>query len=99
MKKLIIIFSILAVISCNQTSDYKNLFKAAKEKTDNGNYSEAIDILDDIIKIKPDFDSAFVERAFNFLHIDKPKNALEDANKAIEIKYDNISAYFIRGMI
>jgi len=99
MKKLIIIFSILTVISCNQSSDYRELFNSAKEKTDNNNYSEAINILDDVIKIKPDFDSAYVERAYNYLQIEKPENALKDANKAIEIKYDNLSAYFIRGMI
>lgn len=99
MKKLIILLSILILTSCNEQSDYKDLFNSAKEMTDNGKYSEAIDLLDGVIKLKPDFDSAYVERAYNYLQINKPEIALEDANKAIEIKYDNISAYFIRGMI
>ena len=99
MKKLIILLSILVLVSCNQQSDYKVLFNSAKEKTDNGKYSEAIDLLDNVIKLKPDFDSAYIERAYNYLQINKPEIALEDANKAIEIKYNNISAYFIRGMI
>ena len=99
MKRLIIILKILIVISCNQASDYKDLFKSAKSETDNGNYTKAIDLLSDIIKLKPDFDSAYVERAYNLLHIDKPEKALKDANRALEIKFNNISAYFVRGMI
>lgn len=99
MKKLIILLSILILTSCNEQSDYKELINSAKEMTDNGKYSEAIGLLDDVIKLKPDFDSAYVERAYNYLQINKPEVALEDANKAIEIKYDNISAYFIRGVI
>jgi tetratricopeptide (TPR) repeat protein len=95
----ILILCILTIISCNQSSDCKSLFKSAKKETINENYSEAIDVLDDIIDIKPNFDSAYVERAFNLLRIDKPNKALEDANKAIELSYGNIKAYLIRGMI
>lgn len=99
MKKLIIFCSILILVSCNQKSDYKALFKLAKEETKNRKYKEAIDLLDDVIKIKDDFDSAYVERAYNYLQIEKPERALENANRAIEIKFDNNRAYIIRGKI
>lgn len=99
MKFYLIFFSLIFLVSCDQKSDYKDLFITAMEKTDSEEYSVAIDLLDDVIKIKPDFDSAYVERAFNYLQIKKPENALKDVNKAIELKYNNISAYFIRGMI
>ena len=99
MNKLIILFSVLFLVSCNQSSDYMDLFHSAKEKTNNGDYSEAIDLLNDIIKLKPDFDSAYTERAYNYLQIEKPKIALKDVNKAIKINFNNISAYYTRGMI
>lgn len=69
------------------------------KKTDIGDYSEAINLLDDVIKLEPAFDSAYVERAFNNLQIDKLEKALEDANKAIDLNYKNKGAYFVRGMI
>lgn len=99
MKKIIGIFSLLFLISCNNTSDYKELFHKSIEITDQGKHTEAIDLLDDVIKLKPDFDSAYVERAFNYLQIEQPEKALKDVNKAIGINFNNVTAYFVRGLI
>lgn len=99
MKKSIYLLSLLIIVSCNKQSNYLDLFHSAKEKSDDGKYSEAINILDDAIRLKPDFDSAYVEIAYNYLKIEKPESALLNANKAIELKHNNMSAYFVRGLI
>ncbi|MBX2845675.1 MAG: hypothetical protein KTR13_05610 [Saprospiraceae bacterium] len=104
MTKFTLLFSILILVACNQKSDYKDLdyqelFNSAKEEADNGNHSKAIGLLNKALTLKPDFDSAYVERAYNYLQIQKPETALEDVNKAMEIEYDNISAHYTRGLI
>lgn len=99
MKIQTLIFSILFLVSCNQLTDYKESFQLAKYETDKGKYTEAIALLDKIIQSEPDFDSAYAERAYNYLLIEKPEQAIQDVNKAIEINFNNIDAYFIRGLI
>ena len=62
MKKLFLFISIISFFACSQkTNDYKELYKLALTETDNENFDEAIDYLDQVIKIKPDFDSAYAE--------------------------------------
>lgn len=100
MKRIpLIIVCAIIVISCNQISDYKKSFQLAKIKTANKDYKEAIDLLDKIISLEPNFDSAYIERSYNYLQINKPEQALTDINQAIQINFTNISAYFIRGLI
>lgn len=90
----------LILLSCkNDSRNYSELFQAAIEKTDNENYIDAIPLLNKVIVLKPDFDSAYIERAYNLLQIDQPEKALSDVNKAIEINYQNVSAYYTRAMI
>ncbi|PCI93477.1 MAG: hypothetical protein COB15_16300 [Flavobacteriales bacterium] len=100
MKKIFLLISIITFFACNQKSnDYKELYKLALTETDNGNFDEAIDYLDQVIKIKPDFDSAYAERSYNYLSIDEAELALKDADKAVKLNYNNTCALYYRGMI
>lgn len=100
MKKLFLLISICSFFACSQkTNDYKELYQLAITETDNGNFNEAIDYLDQVINIKPNFDSAYAERAYNYLNIDEPDLALKDANKAVTLNYNNACALYYRGMI
>jgi tetratricopeptide (TPR) repeat protein len=100
MKKLFLLISIISFFACSQkTNDYKELYQLALTETDNGNFDEAIDYLDQVIKIKPEFDSAYAERAYNYLSIDEAELALKDADKAISYNYNNTCALYYRGMI
>lgn len=100
MKKLFLLISIISFFACSQkTNDYKKLYQLALTETDNGNFDEAIDYLDQVIKIKPDFDSAYAERAYNYLSVDEPELALKDADKAVSLNYNNTCALYYRGMI
>ena len=99
MNRIFAILIFLFCISCNAGSDYKELFKQANIETDNENYGGAITLLNRVVKLSPDFDSAYAERAYNYYMLDNADRALRDANKALELNYNNITAYYYRALI
>ena len=99
MKNTLLTIIVVFVCACQQNTDYQSLFRLALDKSEEGNYSDAIDLLDNVISIKPNFDSAYAERAYNYLQKNEPDKALLDADKAIDIQFGNIDAFYIRGLI
>lgn len=100
MKTLFIILSIICIYACSQeTTGYRELYQQALFETDTGNFEKAIDYLNQVIDIKPNFDSAYAERAYNYLSINEPQKALIDADKAVNLNFNNFSSKYYRGMI
>jgi tetratricopeptide (TPR) repeat protein len=99
MNRILAILTLMCCLSCNAGSDYKEIFKQANIETDNENYNGAITLLNRVVKLNPDFDSAYAERAYNYYMLDKADLALINVNKALEINYNNITAYYYRALI
>jgi tetratricopeptide (TPR) repeat protein len=87
------------LFGCKENTEYRKLYKLANIETDNEKYDKAIKLLDQVITLKPNFDSAYTERSYNYLFTDKIDLALLDANKAIELAPNNKCALYYRGMI
>jgi tetratricopeptide (TPR) repeat protein len=96
IKTIFIIVGLFSMISCNKHLDKQVAFSKAKELTDKKDYKEANKILCQIIDQFPDFDSAYVERGYVNIGLNKIEGALDDVNKAIELNRNNVSAYFVR---
>lgn len=99
MKTKTFLLGILFIASCSQRVDYRELFRQSKEKTKEGAYQEAIYDLDKVIAAQPDFDSAYVERAYNYLYLEEIPQAMKDARTAIELNPLNMGGYYMRGRI
>ncbi|WP_394751344.1 tetratricopeptide repeat protein [Spongiimicrobium salis] len=56
--------------------------------SDDENYLEAIRICDEIIKIDPNYDRVYFERAMVFLNQEKPKLAIKDFKKLLKLNPD-----------
>jgi tetratricopeptide (TPR) repeat protein len=98
--KVAFLYIILTFLIASCTSTNKSdLFEKAKSKSENSEYKEAIKYLDKLIKHHPDFDSAFVERAYVNHWLGNFNQALADANKAIELNRKNNYAFLVRAWI
>ena len=62
-------------------------------------YEEAIQQLDMVIRVLPEFAQAYHYRGLAFYHDEQEDKALEDFNKAIELKPDFAEAYRNRGVL
>ena len=71
--------------SSSQTKDPAELIKQAKSKQATGAYDEAIDALDQALKINSSHEQAYYQKGLIYEEWDKRKEALEAYQKAVEI--------------
>ncbi|XP_022648844.1 hsc70-interacting protein-like [Varroa jacobsoni] len=69
----------------------------AAEATGEGNLDAALSLYTEAIKLSPKSAALFAKRAQILLKMKKPKNAIKDASKAIDLNPDQPLAYRIRG--
>lgn len=100
MKKKTLIFIICSILiaSCKNDSSKQELFNTSKEYSDKQDFNNSLKTLKRLIKLYPDFDSAYVERGFVRLQLNVLEKALTDLNKAIDLNNSIISGYFVRAM-
>jgi tetratricopeptide (TPR) repeat protein len=58
-----------------------------------GQYDKAVDALKEAIKLKPDYESAYVSLAFNYERMGQYDNAIEAYQEAIKLQPDDPSPY------
>ena len=71
--------------SSSQTKDPAELIKQAKSKQATGAYDEAIDALDQALRINPSYEQAYYQKGLIYEEWDRRKEALEAYQKAVEI--------------
>ena len=63
-----------------------------------GNYRQAIEDLNRVIEIRPDYAEAYINRGAAYNGLGNYKQAIEDYDRAIKIKLDFVEAYYNRGV-
>lgn len=87
MKNLVFLITLLLLIgSCGPKEDYLQKFHEALELTDKEEYEKAIDELNHVIDLAPEFDSAYVERAYVYMILGNLDEALIDVKKSGQTK-------------
>ena len=95
-----VFFFLVFLYSCSNQEDYKSLYNQAIVETDNENYTEAIDLLNQSINLNSEFDSAYAERAYcHYVVAEELNLALEDIEKAVKINFKNFQFKYLRGLI
>ncbi|OQR79847.1 heat shock 70kD protein binding protein-like [Tropilaelaps mercedesae] len=69
----------------------------ASEASNEGNLDEALKLWTEAIKLNPKGSALFAKRAQVLLNMNKPKNAIKDASRAIELNPDQPLAFRVRG--
>ncbi len=95
---IIALYVLVCCTGCAELDKTKSLDDAIA-MTDKKDYTSALELLNKIIKKYPDFDSALVERAYVYLELENNAAGLEDADKAIDLKYLNTNGYFVRALL
>ena len=85
----------MAFVGCTNKID--KLFNKAQTLEQNGKYIEAIEILDKVIELKPDFLGAYINRGANYAELGKYKMAIENYEQAVKIDSTNQLALFNLG--
>jgi tetratricopeptide (TPR) repeat protein len=80
---------LLLIYSCG---GHKSSFSDAQKDINDKNYKEAIEILSNIIKEQPSFDSAYLERAYAYMVLGDIQNSSNDYNHIIVNPSFKISA-------
>lgn len=99
MKQFYALSILLLILGCSEEKDYKTLFQEAKALTLDEKYQESLEVLNKIIELNPEFDSAYAERAFCYLKLNEIDLALDDADKAVNMDRNNVKSRFVRGLI
>lgn len=81
---------------CSTQIDKSTNFREAQKLIDQQDYQASLKLLDIVIKNYPDFDSAYMERGFVKYCMEMYESGIEDCNKALEINYANLNAYYYR---
>lgn len=76
--------------------DYKYYTNLGIEKTNTGDFNEALEALDKAAELKPDYALAYFSKAVVFHNLNQLQAAYENYTKAIELKPDMIDAYYNR---
>ncbi|HQL09478.1 MAG TPA: tetratricopeptide repeat protein [Lentisphaeria bacterium] len=63
------------------------------------NPEKAIEYLDNVIKLEPNYASTYVNRGAVYSNLGQTQRAIEDFNKAIRLEPDNALAYYNRGAV
>jgi tetratricopeptide (TPR) repeat protein len=80
LMKTLRLFILLLICSCTgQNLSFDNAKKLIKEK----DYKGAIEILNKILKEKPTFDTAYIERAYAYMMIGDIRNSFNDYDRAM----------------
>ncbi|MBF0540923.1 MAG: tetratricopeptide repeat protein [Nitrospirae bacterium] len=64
----------------------------------NGNYEDAINHFNKIIKVNPQYSDAYYNRGNSYYCLGNYQHAINDYNKAIELKPQNVESYYSRGL-
>lgn len=86
---------ILLFISCNTTPE--EYYDLAYKKAENGNYKEAIELLDKAIQKHPEFRPGLVQRGFCKMQLNQDLEASKDFNAILKFDADNTLALFNLG--
>ena len=101
----ILLAGLLLTASCgdnrqtNIEPEYRSIYKAALVYADHNDYDKAIEGLEQVITLKPDFDSAYVEMAYNYLLINNLEKAKGYVEEAVKINPKNNGAQYCRAMV
>lgn len=91
-KKILLFIIILAFVGCTNKVD--KLFNKAQILEQNGKYLEAINILDKVIELKPDFLGAYINRGADYAELGMYKKAIENYKQVIKLDPKNQLALF-----
>lgn len=99
--KASVVYFILTFISVQVFGQFtaREYYKFGKSKFDEGKYFEAVDFLDNAIKLDPGYENAIFIRAESFLALEKYSLAVDDYTKVIISRktYDSYTAqYFLK---
>ena len=86
------------LIEINSNMSVEEYINRGIERRDSNNYNGAISDFTAAIRIKPDFDFAYYQRAYAKEKLKDYYGAIKDLSKAIELKPDYAMAYSNRGV-
>ncbi|MFH1119782.1 MAG: hypothetical protein V1775_08150 [Bacteroidota bacterium] len=100
MRKFIIIFLALVIISSDGFSQYKasDYLKAALVATRNKNYSQAVLLCDAAINLNNTYETAYFYRGYNKFLMKDYSGALIDFSVVIDLNAENLDAYLYRAL-
>lgn len=95
--QIILIFSFIPFF-CNAQSDKELLYEEARSYLDAEEYQLALEVLTELTKEHPDFDTAWVEQGYAYLGLRQPAQAIIVLDTAIRIDSNNLGAFFVRAI-
>jgi tetratricopeptide (TPR) repeat protein len=96
IEKLLLIALVLTTYSCSPSDE--ELMEQAAKYEQNGNYSQAIETLDEIINQSPDNLGAYINRGTYKSHLELFEEANEDYFAALKLDESNTMALFNLGV-
>ncbi len=99
---IIQVFFVIFLFACSQKalkdSRFENLIIDAQKNIENGNYSKALILIKDAIKLDSSQSIAFLVRGKINSLLENDSSAIKDYTKAIHLNPQNTSAYFHQGV-
>lgn len=101
----IILISLLVLMYINSTAqeinntEYPELFLKGKNSYDNGEYAQAKDLFNELIKKQPDYAEAFYYLGLTYVQLDKLTDAINELEQASSINTTNVKYQLTYGNI
>ena len=84
-------------IQVNSDNQFIDFFLEGKRKNGEGNYQEAIQLLNKALSINPKYWDAYHARGFSYENLEDYQSAINDYNRALEINPNSAKTYSNRG--
>ncbi|MBU0764553.1 MAG: tetratricopeptide repeat protein, partial [Bacteroidetes bacterium] len=97
MKKVFLIVTLGIISSALFAQNAEELFNKAESKARGGNFEEAIDLYTSAINADPEYENAYLRRAFAYINIKDYEKAVADYTAIIKNNPDHTFAYLSRG--
>ena len=82
-----------------QTTEAQTFLTRGKQAFERGDYRGAVEAFSGAARVDPEFAGAYYGLCLAYMRLDEARRALDECTRAIRLKGDYASAYYVRGLV